>query len=644
MKNQYSSPMTQDTALTILKTGANVFLTGEPGSGKTHTVNRYITYLRTHGVEPAITASTGIAATHVGGMTIHSWSGIGIKGVLSAYDLEELSGRETLVRRITHAKVLIIDEISMLDARVLQMVETVCRTLRRNEEAFGGLQVIFVGDFFQLPPVVRYGEPPAKFCFESKAWASTNPVVCYLTEQHRQKDDALLEALGMVRRGESPEETRAHFESRYIEDIYDESVTLIPKLYTHNADVDRMNMMELAKLPDNPRAFTMSTKGKPGVIETLKRSCLSPENLELKKDAVVMFTKNNFEEGYVNGTLGTVVGFDEDDWSPIVETHDGKTITARPMEWEIAENGKVLGGISQIPLRLAWAITIHKSQGMSMDAAVINLSSAFEYGQGYVALSRVRTLAGMFLLGLNDRALEVHPTILKRDAVFQEHSDQAQESFTELGEKQLTTLQQNFIIASGGRLESKVLPKETLGGKGKGSRPYDIDALRAKHPNIGASWDKAQEEILTQLFKAGEKTKDIAEKMGRKSGGIRSRLKLLGLIDDTKTPLSKGMEGLSTRDVTKQFLIKKTPLADIAALRGFTKGTIVQHIEAMIIAGNAPDISYLKNEIPEEKFSRIRDAFEATKGTEGEGKWSPIKALLGEDVSFDEIRLAKLFL
>jgi hypothetical protein len=281
---------------------------------------------------------------------------------------------------------------------------------------------------------------------------------------------------------------------------------------------------------------------------------------------------------------------------------------------------------------------------MSMDAAVINLASAFEYGQGYVALSRVRTLSGMFLLGLNDRALEVHPTILKRDAVFQELSDQAQASFTELGEKQLTTLQQNFIIASGGRIEPAVLPKNTGGGKGKGSRPYDIDALREKHPNIGAPWDKAQEEILMQFFHAGEKTKDIAEKMGRKSGGIRSRLKLLGLIDDTKTTLPKGMEGLSTRDVTKQFLLEQKPLVDIAVARGFTKGTIVQHIEEMVHAGTAPDITYLKKEIPEEKFARIRAAFESTKGTEGEGKWSPVKALLGDDVSYDEIRLAKLFL
>ena len=148
-------PMTQKEALSILKTGANVFLTGEPGSGKTHTINEYVAYLRERGIEPAVTASTGIAATHIGGMTIHSWSGIGIKTSLDAYELDKLGSSEYLAKRIGRAKILIIDEVSMLSAGTLSMVDAVCREVRRNPEPFGGLQVIFVGDFFQLPPIVR---------------------------------------------------------------------------------------------------------------------------------------------------------------------------------------------------------------------------------------------------------------------------------------------------------------------------------------------------------------------------------------------------------------------------------------------------------------------------------------------------------
>jgi DNA replication protein DnaC len=147
--------MTQEQALSILKTGANVFLTGEPGSGKTHTVNAYVEWLRDRGIEPAITASTGIAATHVGGMTIHAWSGIGVLRDLTDYELDRIANTERVARRVKNAKILIIDEISMLSAHTLSMVERVCRAIRMNERVFGGLQVVLVGDFFQLPPIVR---------------------------------------------------------------------------------------------------------------------------------------------------------------------------------------------------------------------------------------------------------------------------------------------------------------------------------------------------------------------------------------------------------------------------------------------------------------------------------------------------------
>src|ERR1700761_8690146 len=141
--------MTQDQALSILKTGANVFLTGEPGSGKTHTVNAYVDWLRDRGIDPAVTASTGIAATHVGGMTIHAWCGIGILRDLNDYELDRIANTERVARRVKNARILIIDEISMLSADTLSMVERVCREIRQNERAFGGLQLVFVGDFFQ---------------------------------------------------------------------------------------------------------------------------------------------------------------------------------------------------------------------------------------------------------------------------------------------------------------------------------------------------------------------------------------------------------------------------------------------------------------------------------------------------------------
>lgn len=457
--------MTQETALTILKTGANVFLTGEPGSGKTHTVNAYIQYLREHGINPAITASTGIAATHVGGMTIHSWSGIGIKRALTEYDLDFLSGNEGLTKRIATAKVLVIDEISMLDGTVLAMVEQVTRTLRRKEEPFGGLQVVFVGDFFQLPPIAnRESGVRAQFCFESNAWRTANPIVCYLSEQHRQDDTAFLSTLGAIRRGDLDDSVFEYIGERHV--LPGEHPTDIPQLFTHNVDVDKRNTEELGKIEGEERIFLMSTKGKENRVEQLVRGCLSPSELVLKEGASVMFTKNSFDLGYVNGTLGTVIGFDEDNGFPIIETQKGDTITALPSEWAVDDSGKVLASITQVPLRLAWAITVHKSQGMSLDAATMDLSRAFEYGQGYVALSRVRAFSGLHILGINQRAFEVHPLVLERDQAFRERSDEAESGFSEMDIENLRKLHENFLIVSGGSLIKKeVQGKNSLSTK-----------------------------------------------------------------------------------------------------------------------------------------------------------------------------------
>ncbi len=453
--------MTQDTALTILKSGANVFLTGEPGSGKTHTVNAYIKYLREHGVDPAITASTGIAATHVGGMTIHSWSGIGIKRVLGEHDLDTLSSNEGLVKRMATAKVLIIDEISMLDGTILNMVELVTRTLRRREEPFGGLQVVLVGDFFQLPPIAdKESGTRAQFCFESSAWRLANPIVCYLSEQHRQDDTAFLSTLGAIRRGELEDHVFEYLGERGV--APGDHPADIPQLYTHNVDVDTRNLKELAKIDSEERIFLMQSSGKEARIEQLVRGCLSPSELVLKEGAAVMFTKNSFDAGYVNGTLGTVVGFDADSGYPQVETHSGDVITATPSEWAVDDGGKVLASIEQIPLRLAWAITVHKSQGMSLDAATMDLSRAFEYGQGYVALSRVRTFSGLYILGINQRAFEVHPLVLERDRAFRDRSESAEQGFLDMPADTLRELHTNFLKNIGARLEAQPLPPKSL--------------------------------------------------------------------------------------------------------------------------------------------------------------------------------------
>lgn len=442
--------MTQDRALDILKTGANVFLTGEPGAGKTYVINQYINWLNAAGMNVAVTASTGIAATHISGMTIHSWSGVGIKDYLTPQDLDAIAGKEKVVKRIKATHVLVIDEISMLDGKILNSVNKILRTIRGSEEPFGGIQVVCIGDFFQLPPVTRQGDIMT-YAFMSEAWLALKPLICYLSEQHRQADEIFLGLLGSIRKNEIEEDHYTLLQEQTEIAYADVEPT---RLYTHNADVDAVNNQKLAELPGKIRKFQMEGKGGKPLIEGLMKNCLSPQMLELKEDAMVMCTKNNFEMGYVNGTLGRVVEFDAAG-DPVIETTDGKHITMQSTTWEIAEDGKVLAQITQYPLRLAWAITVHKSQGMSLDAAEIDLSKAFVYGQGYVALSRVRSLDGLKVLGMHPNALQVDPLVVAADVRFHALTQEADEAFDAMEEEDgVTEMHERFVVAHGGKMPS----------------------------------------------------------------------------------------------------------------------------------------------------------------------------------------------
>lgn len=415
--------MTQEKALAVLKSGVNVFLTGEPGAGKTHTINRFKEWLDSQHKRYAVTASTGIAATHIDGQTIHSWSGIRIKSNLSARQIETILSDEYIHARLMNTDVLIVDEISMMDAQFIDDLNLVLKSARNTFEnrPFGGIQIVFVGDFFQLPPVTK--DRKMRFAFESRSWKEAGLKVCYLHEQHRQSDPHFLDLLSSMRRGNvSPQQklmlqdcTRKGWGPNLPKDIN-------TRLFTHNAEVDALNEMELDKIKGQEKIFTMRERGVPFLVSKLKESCLSPEILRLRVGATVMFTRNNFDDGYVNGTIGIVTEFNHDGWS-VVYSRSGHEFVAKPAEWRFEEHGVSKAEISQIPLKLAWAITVHKSQGMSLDAAVIDLSKCFEYGQGYVALSRVRSLAGMVLEGLNDKTFAMHPVVVEYDRILRVESD-----------------------------------------------------------------------------------------------------------------------------------------------------------------------------------------------------------------------------
>ena len=506
--------MTQAQALEILKTGNSVFLTGEPGSGKTYLINQYVSYLQSKQIHVAMTASTGIAATHIGGITIHSWSGIGIHKTFAKEDLRVLVKNTRIANRIIKTSVLIIDEISMLDCQTFDLIELVCRTLRKNDEPFGGLQVVCVGDFFQLPPVSRAGEQTPQFAFQSEAWKRLDPRVCYLTEHHRQDDQVFLGLLRSMRSGYLSDDEKDILLSRSVDLQFDHVDLDAPKLFPHNLNVDTLNDRELQKISGAKKTFEMKAHGAPPLIEQLKRGCLSPEVLFLKKGAHVMFTKNSFTEPYVNGTIGIVTGFADDSNQPIVRIRSGKSINVAPVSWSIRAEDHELASITQLPLRLAWAMTVHKSQGMSLEAAFVDLTRAFVPGQGYVALSRVKSLQGLHIGGLNAQALEVNQDVLMKDAEFRQRSFEAEELLSVLSLEDLKEKQIKFVKDCDGNVDGDETSRSSVG--------YDRDRSVWKKQKKESKISTNEQTLA--LIKVGMNPEQVAEARGIKIGTVLNHL------------------------------------------------------------------------------------------------------------------------
>lgn len=499
--------MRQTQVLAILAAGHSVFLTGPAGSGKTYVLQRFIKEARKKGKSVAVTASTGLAATHLGGSTIHSWAGIGIADELHKHLIADMS--KTRQDQITSADILIIDEVSMLHDYRLDLVDTVCREVRGDSSPFGGLQVILSGDFYQLPPVNRNEGRQGGFVTGAQAWEDLDPVICYLEEQHRQEDDVLLEILTALRNNDL---RRRHAEAlmarKTIRTPFDDPVT---ELYTRNINVDHVNQGKLDAMDGEVHEFEMTHTGRAGAVESLKKSCLAPELLQLKKGAFVMFVKNSMEKKYANGTLGTVVGFSSDTSYPLVETNDGRLIEVLPDTWEMRDGDKKVAGLTQLPLRLAWAITIHKSQGMTLDAAHIDLGNAFVPGMGYVALSRVRSLQTLTLAGLNRMALTMHEEAHVLDEQLRIRS--AKDA------NRLGHLEENYIT------QQKEKSAEKTGARGGLGWQEKIAKMRETYPNAYKPWKKLEDRTLLDAWADGKKVKELSGLLGRHEGSVRARLK-----------------------------------------------------------------------------------------------------------------------
>ena len=638
--------MRQSSALDILKTGQNVFLTGSAGSGKTYTLNQYINYLRARRVPVAVTASTGIAATHMNGTTIHSWSGIGIKDELSDRDLTNLSRKQFLADRLKDTAVLIIDEISMLHAKQLNLVNQVLKHVRKNDAAFGGIQVVVAGDFFQLPPIGSKGETNReKFAFMSEAWLDAKFHICYLSEQHRQVSEAanggldLDDILNQIRRQEVTFEAIAALEA-----TFDQNVDINrTRLYTHNLNVNKINDKELAALEGETMRFEATATGDSKLVETLKKTVRTQDDLVLKVGAKVMFIKNNSELGVSNGTMGELIGFaavkidDSKDTSddliedtaqdaiakntknkakkdkeskekpkdkkpttqkmPVVRLNSGREVIAEPEEWIIEdETGDVLASYLQVPLCLAWAITIHKSQGMTLEAAEIDLSRTFELGQGYVALSRLKSLAGLQLLGMNDMSLQLDPLARGADKRFLALSEEADANYAMLDEESMRQAHEKFILKSGGTLSKSVIKA---------------------YANLQKKRREQQQAQIDKKQKLGNQVSDKSD---------------------------------STLLATRILLEESLSIAEISQARQLSQSTIMRHIAELKSQDPSLACDHLRPD--DEVMTAVGNAYVAIKvannpndfNDDGSVKLRPIFEHLKQAVDYNIIRLALIFI
>ena len=498
--------MNQGLALEIMLSGQSVLLTGPAGAGKTFVLNQFIKLAKYETKHVSVTATTGLAATHLGGTTIHSWAGIGVNDSIGHGFVDHIAkGRREIIEK---TDVLIIDEISMLHDFRLDMVDEVCRLVRKKDEPFGGIQIIMSGDFFQLPPINRGDSRAGGFVVNSEVWRELDPVICYLQEQHRQDDEQLLDILNAMRAGD----VRRHHAELLLarSEVFPDDLEQMTELHTVNVDVDKINEAKLETLEGDEVVYSQMTTGSENYVENLQRSVLAPAALKVKKGALVMAVKNSPERKYVNGSIGTVIDFEPYTDYPIVEFKNGKEVSMVPDTWELRDGDKKRASISQIPLRLAWAITIHKSQGMTLDAARIDLRKAFVEGMGYVALSRVKNLNNLYLTGINQMALKVSEDAQTIDGILRDKAASDAKRFAALEKKALERA-------------SKPVVEKTTDDK-KGGWNEKIAKMRETYPNAYKPWEDSQDAELKQEFQQGLSLQELSKLLGRHEGSIKMRL------------------------------------------------------------------------------------------------------------------------
>lgn len=456
----------QRRALDLVLAGRSIFLTGNAGTGKSHTLRVLLSSLERRNPPGSVvlTASTWLAASSLGGMSLHAFAGTGGEGPVEAA-VKSVLRNERVLRQWRACRVLVVDEVSMVHSDFFDKVEEMARRIRGSPAPFGGIQLVLTGDFFQLPPVqrnkgcvprpsaswictgpmharedgTRIGFPhmshersaacvragrersasspvprnrseSPRFCFQSGAWARCVQESVVLTRVFRQSDLEFIGILNRIRTGEPQPDDLARLRQLCTGAGAGGSAIKATQLQTHRQDTDRLNLEQLDRLPGSARAFPALDAGDSALLGQLASSCPAVKSLRLKEGAQVMLVRTiDHGKGLINGSRGVVEGFDQG--LPVVRFANGVRKTVHREKWTL-KSGPVQAERSQVPLQLAWAISVHKSQGMSLDAVEINLERAFEPGMAYVALSRARSPQGLKLVGgIDPRALQADPVV-----------------------------------------------------------------------------------------------------------------------------------------------------------------------------------------------------------------------------------------
>ncbi len=402
--------------LTLLRNGENVFLTGYAGTGKSYILNKLKEYFKK---KLTITSTTGIAAVNIKGQTLHSWAGVGLCKNPIHKTIEKIRSRGSVLKQILNCKILAIDEISMLNIETFEYIDLVLKSIRDSLEPFGGIQVLFIGDFFQLPPVeirkMQYEEDLSdeilnspKYCFESPLWADFNLKNVVLKKNYRQSEEKFIKALSDMRTNNLSQDDIKLLETR--ETNIDTYETDILHIFSTNEEAKRYNLAKFNMIDEPVKIFKSIdgvyrgknpvydnfTDNEKWILDIFTKNCRAEKEIALKLGSRVMLLINqDFNKGLINGSCGCIKEFDEN--SILVEFDNGVTVPIQRHTFEYYYHDKLAAERIQYPIKLAYGITIHKSQGMTLDKLVVDCSRIFEKGQAYVAMSRVKTLDGLFL-------------------------------------------------------------------------------------------------------------------------------------------------------------------------------------------------------------------------------------------------------